>query len=191
MAIPEVQFTSEGPVAFLTFNRPDARNAMTFPMYDALADGTVDAQENPLVMVEGNRLFEVQTHLSLTAHMWSGFNLLAHLQACGVESHTGIVDTFGRRGKARSVYFRDPDGSLLEFITYPEGDNDQPPVTPDAARASLPWQPPPSGFLGNHRAWNSIASSSARSRTFSTAAATAGSCWRPWKAAPAACWRRR
>ena len=37
MAIPEVQFTSEGPVAFLTFNRPDARNAMTWPMYDALA----------------------------------------------------------------------------------------------------------------------------------------------------------
>ena len=37
MAIPEVQFTSEGPVAFLTFNRPDAKNAMTWPMYDALA----------------------------------------------------------------------------------------------------------------------------------------------------------
>jgi enoyl-CoA hydratase/carnithine racemase len=36
--IPEVQFTSEGSVAFLTFNRPEARNAMTWPMYDALAD---------------------------------------------------------------------------------------------------------------------------------------------------------
>ncbi len=59
---------------------------------------------------------------------------LAHLHACGVESHTGIVDTFGRRGKARSVYFRDPDGSLLEFITYPDGDNDKAPVTPDWAK---------------------------------------------------------
>jgi tripartite ATP-independent transporter DctP family solute receptor len=49
-------------------------------LYDALADGSVDAQENPLVMVEVNRLFEVQTHLSLTAHMWSGFNLLGHLE---------------------------------------------------------------------------------------------------------------
>ena len=38
MPIPEVQFTSEGPVAFLTFNRPEARNAMTWPMYDALAE---------------------------------------------------------------------------------------------------------------------------------------------------------
>lgn len=43
-----------------------------------------------------------------------------HLAACGVESHTGIVDTFGARGPGRSVYFRDPDGSLLEFITYPD-----------------------------------------------------------------------
>lgn len=58
---------------------------------------------------------------------------LAHLQACGVESHTGIVDTYGRRGKGRSVYFRDPDGSLLEFITYPEGDNDLPLVMPAQA----------------------------------------------------------
>ena len=37
MAIPEVLFASDGPVAFLTFNRPEARNAMTWGMYDALA----------------------------------------------------------------------------------------------------------------------------------------------------------
>ena len=53
MAIPEVQFTSEGPVAFLTFNRPDARNAMTWPMYDALAAACdqVDADESIRVFV--------------------------------------------------------------------------------------------------------------------------------------------
>jgi tripartite ATP-independent transporter DctP family solute receptor len=49
-------------------------------LYGALKDGTVEAQENPLVMVEVNRLYEVQRHLSLTGHMWSGFNLLAHLE---------------------------------------------------------------------------------------------------------------
>ena len=38
MSIPEVQFISESRVAFLTFNRPEARNAMTWPMYDALAE---------------------------------------------------------------------------------------------------------------------------------------------------------
>jgi enoyl-CoA hydratase/carnithine racemase len=37
VAIPEVLFASDGPVAFLTFNRPEARNAMTWGMYEALA----------------------------------------------------------------------------------------------------------------------------------------------------------
>jgi enoyl-CoA hydratase/carnithine racemase len=53
VAIPEVQFTSEGPVAFLTFNRPDAKNAMTWPMYDALAEACdqVDADQRCRVFV--------------------------------------------------------------------------------------------------------------------------------------------
>ena len=37
MTTSEVLFTTDGPVAFLTFNRPGARNAMTWAMYDALA----------------------------------------------------------------------------------------------------------------------------------------------------------
>lgn len=56
--------------------RPTAINLNR--LYAALAAGDVEAQENPLVMVEVNRLYEVQTHLSLTGHMWSGFNLLAN-----------------------------------------------------------------------------------------------------------------
>lgn len=35
---PEVLFASDGPVSFLTFNRPEARNAMTWAMYDALSE---------------------------------------------------------------------------------------------------------------------------------------------------------
>jgi enoyl-CoA hydratase len=34
---PDALFASEGPLAFLTFNRPETRNAMTWSMYDALA----------------------------------------------------------------------------------------------------------------------------------------------------------
>jgi catechol 2,3-dioxygenase-like lactoylglutathione lyase family enzyme len=41
----------------------------------------------------------------------------------GVEVETGPVQrpgaAPGARGTGTSVYFRDPDGSLLEFITYP------------------------------------------------------------------------
>ena len=34
----DIVFETEGAVAFLTFNRPDARNAMTWEMYDGLAE---------------------------------------------------------------------------------------------------------------------------------------------------------
>jgi len=42
----------------------------------------------------------------------------AHLAAHGVEVEEGPVERQGARGRGRSVYFRDPDGSLLEFISY-------------------------------------------------------------------------
>ena len=34
---------------------------------------------------------------------------------------TGPLARQGARGQGTSVYFRDPDGSLLEFITYVAG----------------------------------------------------------------------
>ena len=41
-----------------------------------------------------------------------------HLGAHGVEVEQGPVRRNGGRGAGLSVYFRDPDGSLLEFIPY-------------------------------------------------------------------------
>ena len=41
-----------------------------------------------------------------------------HLERNGVEVEMGPVERFGARGTGTSVYFRDPDGSLLEFISY-------------------------------------------------------------------------
>ena len=43
---------------------------------------------------------------------------VAHLRRHGVEVETGPVPRPGARGDGTSVYFRDPDGSLLEFISY-------------------------------------------------------------------------
>jgi catechol 2,3-dioxygenase-like lactoylglutathione lyase family enzyme len=43
---------------------------------------------------------------------------IAHLDAHGTPIELGPVERSGSRGPGRSVYFRDPDGSLLEFITY-------------------------------------------------------------------------
>src|SRR5437764_840990 len=47
-------------------------------MYDALKAQTFDGQSDPLGVVQSLRLYEVQTYLSLTAHWWTGFTLLAN-----------------------------------------------------------------------------------------------------------------
>jgi catechol 2,3-dioxygenase-like lactoylglutathione lyase family enzyme len=43
---------------------------------------------------------------------------VAHLERLGVEVELGPVPRFGAQGDGTSVYFRDPDGALLEFISY-------------------------------------------------------------------------
>jgi tripartite ATP-independent transporter DctP family solute receptor len=48
-------------------------------LHAALRDRQVDGQENPLVVTEVNRLYEVCRYVSLTGHMWSGFNLIGNL----------------------------------------------------------------------------------------------------------------
>jgi catechol 2,3-dioxygenase-like lactoylglutathione lyase family enzyme len=42
----------------------------------------------------------------------------AHLAAHGVGIELGPVPRVGARGAGQSLYFRDPDGSLIEFIIY-------------------------------------------------------------------------
>lgn len=51
---------------------------------------------------------------------WKGSaaELDRHLEDCGVTVTVGPVSREGARGTGTSVYFRDPDGSLLEFIIY-------------------------------------------------------------------------
>lgn len=51
---------------------------------------------------------------------WDGpiEDAVAHLERQGVEIEFGPTARFGARGAGTSVYFRDPDGSLLEFISY-------------------------------------------------------------------------
>jgi catechol 2,3-dioxygenase-like lactoylglutathione lyase family enzyme len=52
--------------------------------------------------------------------LWPGpiAEAAAHLRAHGVDVELGPVARAGARGTGTSVYFRDPDGSLLEFISY-------------------------------------------------------------------------
>jgi catechol 2,3-dioxygenase-like lactoylglutathione lyase family enzyme len=47
--------------------------------------------------------------------------VVEHLDSCGVEIVEGPVTRTGAMGRIESVYFRDPDGNLVEVSNYPEG----------------------------------------------------------------------
>lgn len=47
-------------------------------VYTALQTKLVDAQENPLPLVDSGKFYEVQKYVSLTNHMWDGFWILAN-----------------------------------------------------------------------------------------------------------------
>ena len=47
-------------------------------IYGALKAGSVDAQENPLAYMDFFKHYEVMKYVSMTNHMWSGFNMLAN-----------------------------------------------------------------------------------------------------------------
>lgn len=49
-------------------------------IYEVLKSGEADAQDNPLNVAELLKLYEVQKYISLTNHIWSGFNLIANLK---------------------------------------------------------------------------------------------------------------
>jgi catechol 2,3-dioxygenase-like lactoylglutathione lyase family enzyme len=51
---------------------------------------------------------------------WKGplADAIAHLDRHGVAVERGPMRRFGAQGEGTSVYFRDPDGSLMEFISY-------------------------------------------------------------------------
>jgi catechol 2,3-dioxygenase-like lactoylglutathione lyase family enzyme len=51
---------------------------------------------------------------------WTGpiADAIAHLKAHGIAIERGPLSRFGAKGQGTSVYFRDPDGSLLEFMSY-------------------------------------------------------------------------
>ena len=75
MRVPAGQMVADTFKAFgavpVTINSRD--------IYDALKTGKVDAHENPLALMESFKLDEVTKYISVTNHMWSGFNQLAHL----------------------------------------------------------------------------------------------------------------
>lgn len=66
--------TPENPVIMATMTALGANpQPLAFSeLYMALQQGTYDAQENPIPVIYNNNLFEVQKHLSVTNHIYSG-----------------------------------------------------------------------------------------------------------------------
>ena len=64
--------------------------------------------------------FPVRPGNSDICFRWDGpiEEAVAHLRRHDVDVETGPVPRPGAAGDGISVYFRDPDGSLLEFISY-------------------------------------------------------------------------
>lgn len=70
------------------------------------------ATPNPPGMVPAG-----SSHVALT---WPGTveQAAEHLRAHDVEIEHGPTEVQAALGTARSVYFRDPDGTLVEFVSY-------------------------------------------------------------------------
>ncbi|GGG14423.1 ABC transporter substrate-binding protein [Rhizobium wenxiniae] len=47
-------------------------------LYTALQTGLVDGQENPAVLIETGKLYEVQKYCAQTSHMWDGFWIVSN-----------------------------------------------------------------------------------------------------------------
>ncbi|QCI68090.1 VOC family protein [Phreatobacter stygius] len=62
----------------------------------------------------------VQPGNSDLCFVWDGpiDGAIAHLGRHGVQVELGPVARHGAKGPGTSVYFRDPDGSLMEFMSY-------------------------------------------------------------------------
>jgi hypothetical protein len=51
---------------------------------------------------------------------WAGpiAEAIAHLDRHGIQLEAGPMERFGAKGRGTIVYFRHPDGSLMEFMSY-------------------------------------------------------------------------
>jgi len=79
----QLLFERQGTTAFVTFNRPEARNAMTWQMYEALYEvcGAVDADDEIRVLVlrgAGDRAFVAGTDIKQFREFESGEDGIAY-----------------------------------------------------------------------------------------------------------------
>jgi enoyl-CoA hydratase/carnithine racemase len=95
-----VQFAVEPPLAFLTFNRPEAHNALTWEMYQGLLDACEEVDANPAIRVlvlrgAGGKAFAAGTDIA----QFAGFRTARD----GVEYETRVDTIMDRLERVRST----------------------------------------------------------------------------------------
>jgi len=83
-------------------------------MHDALKTGRVEAQEDPLDVVELFKLYEVQKYIGITNHSWSGYNLMANLKAW--QALPADVQASIQRNTRKATRLQRADGARLNNI---------------------------------------------------------------------------
>lgn len=85
-------------------------------VYTALQTKLVDAQENPLPLVDTGKFYEVQKYVSMTSHMWDGFWILAN-QAFWQKQPQATRDIVAKRFREAALAEREDLVKLTGSIT--------------------------------------------------------------------------
>lgn len=89
-------------------------------VYSALQTGVVDGQENPLVLIDTAKLYEVQKYCSLTNHVWAGFHMsfnVAAWKALPPDIQAIATRTFTEQTLAERVDFVKMTATELQNLT--------------------------------------------------------------------------
>jgi tripartite ATP-independent transporter DctP family solute receptor len=84
-------------------------------VYTALQTKLVEAQENPLSLVETAKFYEVQKYVSMTNHMWDGFWILANRASWG-RLPKAIQEVVDKRFNEAALLERDDVAKLNDSI---------------------------------------------------------------------------
>jgi tripartite ATP-independent transporter DctP family solute receptor len=84
-------------------------------VYTALQTKLVEAQENPLSLVETAKFYEVQKYVSMTNHMWDGFWILANRASWG-RLPKPIQEVVDKRFNEAALLERDDVAKLNDSI---------------------------------------------------------------------------
>ena len=84
-------------------------------VYTALQTKLVEAQENPLSLVETAKFYEVQKYVSMTNHMWDGFWILANRASWG-RLPKAVQEVVDKRFNEAALLERDDVAKLNDSI---------------------------------------------------------------------------